>query len=96
MSNAIRHQLTGYDRRTDVLVVEHDIDSVFDKVKTIVDIGPDDPDAVGSYPLSNSQIRAIADLLGTEFDNDRYEFFVEPVAAPRARARASEGHIRLR
>jgi hypothetical protein len=88
MSNAIGHQLTGYERKTDVLVVERDIDpAMFERIKAIANIGPDDPDAIGSYPLSAGQIRAISALLGTEFDNDRCEFFVEPVAAPRARAR---------
>jgi hypothetical protein len=87
MNKALGHQLTGYDRRTDDLAAEHDIDpALFEKIKAIASIGPDDPDGVGSYPLSAYQIRAIAALMGSEFDNDRYEFFVEPVAAPRARA----------
>ncbi len=87
MSTQIRHQLTGYDRSTDALVIEYDIDLVdFEKIKPIANIDADDPDAVGSYPLNRAQLRAISTLLGKEFNNDRYEFFLEPVAVPRARA----------
>ncbi len=73
------HQVAGYDRETEVLAVEYDLDpATFKKVKKVVVADADDPDLVGSYPLNNSQLRAITDITGVKFDNDRYEFFLEP------------------
>ena len=73
------HQLAGYHRDSEVLAVEYDLDpATFKKVKKVVTADADDPDLVGSYPLNNGQLRAIADITGVKFDNDRYEFFLEP------------------
>jgi hypothetical protein len=88
MTERIGHQLTGYDRKTQLLAVEYDVEpSRFKKIKKIAGVAADDPDAIGSYPLGRDQLRAISGLTGIVFDNDHYEFFLEPVAtAPRARA----------
>ena len=84
MTAHLRHQLTGYDRESDELVIERDIDpGIFKRIRKIAKIGPDDPDAAYTYSLEASQLRAISDLMGLDLDNDRYEFFVEPVAASR-------------
>jgi hypothetical protein len=73
------HQLAGYDRKTDALAVEYDIDAaVFRKIRKIVEVDADDPKAIASYPLSGTQLRAISDVTGIKFDADRYEFFLEP------------------
>jgi hypothetical protein len=83
MKTKIRHQLTGYDRKTDVLAVEYDLDpDIFDRIRVIAEVDPQDPDAIGSYPLSASQLRAMTALLGRAFDDTRYAFFLEPVADP--------------
>jgi hypothetical protein len=75
----LAHQLAGYDRSTEVLSVEYDVDpAVLKKIKKIVAVDDDDPDLAGSYPLDNSQLRAISDITGIQFDIDRYEFFLEP------------------
>ena len=75
----LAHQLAGYDRDSEALAVEYDLDpATFKKVKKVVTPDADDPDLVGSYPLNHSQLRAIADMTGMTFDNDRYEFFLEP------------------
>ena len=82
MNTGIGHQLTGYDRKSELLAVEYEIDPViFEKIKKIANVNPNDRDAIGSYPLSLPQLRAIGSLLGREFDNDSYAFFLEPVAA---------------
>jgi hypothetical protein len=81
MSKHLAHQLAGYDRDTEVLTIEYDLDpAVFKKIKKmkIVAIDADDPEVAGSYPLNNVQLREISHLTGKTFDNDRYEFFLEP------------------
>ena len=79
MTKHLRHQLAGYDRETEILAVEYEIDeTVFKKVKKLVNPDPGDPQLMACYPLSNGQLREIAALMGTAFDNDRYEFFLEP------------------
>jgi hypothetical protein len=71
--------VAGYDRDTEVLAVEYDLDpTTYKKVKKVVVPDAGDPDLVGSYPLSNGQLRAITDITGVKFDNNRYEFFLEP------------------
>ncbi len=88
MTGHTRHQLTGYDRETRLLAVEYDVEPAkLRKIRKIANVSSEDPDAIGSYPLGGTQLRAISALLGRDFDNDRYEFFLEPTAeAPRARA----------
>ena len=75
----LAHQLAGYDRDTEVLAVEYDLaPAVFKKIKKLVAADADDPDLVGCYPLTNGQLREISHITGLKFDNDRYEFFLEP------------------
>jgi hypothetical protein len=50
------------------------------EAKRIAGVGSEDPDAAWSYPLSTAQARAIAQLIGTEIDLSRLEFFLEPFA----------------
>jgi hypothetical protein len=79
MSKHPGHQLAGYDRNTDALIVEYGIEpAVFKKIKKIVGSDADDPEVVGSYPLNNTQLRAISDVIGIKLDVDQYEFFLEP------------------
>jgi hypothetical protein len=75
----LAHQLAGYHRDSEVLAFEYNLDPAdFKKIKKIVVADDDDPDLAGSYPLNNGQLRAISDAIGMRFDNDRYEFFLEP------------------
>ena len=49
MSARVVHRLTGYDRDTELLAIEHEIPQKdISRVKEIAGVGPDDPDAVGS------------------------------------------------
>jgi hypothetical protein len=78
------HRLTGYDKNTELLAVERDVPAKhINRVKEIARVGPDDPDAVGSYPLDRDQAERIAYLLGTKIDARSYNFFLEPFAERR-------------
>ncbi len=75
----LAHQLAGYDRNTEALSVEYDLEpAMFRKIKKLVAGDADDPELAGSYPLNNSQLREISHITGMQLDNDRYEFFLEP------------------
>jgi hypothetical protein len=75
------HRLTGYDRKTELLAIACDIPaSDFLRAKEIARVGPDDPDAIGSYPLDQDQVNNIAKLLGSTVEVSRYDFFLEPFA----------------
>ena len=82
MNTRIAHQLIGSIAISRLLAVEYEIDpAIFEKIKEIANVDPNDREAIGSYPLTLSQLRAIGTLLGQEFDNNVYAFFLEPVAA---------------
>jgi len=81
MSARVVHRLTGYDRDTELLAIEHEIPQKdISRVKEIAGVGPDDPDAVGSYPLDQARAKQIAQLLGSRADVSKYDFFLEPFA----------------
>ncbi|HWB50142.1 MAG TPA: hypothetical protein VG651_13610 [Stellaceae bacterium] len=80
MTVRLRHQLTGYDRETDFVGVEYVLDPpLFSKIRKLVNVDPGDPAAVSAYPIDGAQLRSISDLLGKHLDNDKYEFFLEPI-----------------
>ena len=73
------HQLAGYDRTTEDLAVEYDLDAkTFKKIEKFVPADHDDPEIVGCYPLNNRQLREISDIIGLLLNNDKCEFFLEP------------------
>ena len=78
MSSSAVHRLTGYDRETELLSVEYDIPvRTISMVKRIAGVGPDDPEAIGSYPLDRNQVQEISQLIGSQVDIDRFDYFVE-------------------
>jgi hypothetical protein len=80
MSTRVRHQLTGHHRRTERVGVEHAVPvAAFKKIKKFVRFDPKDPDAVGSYLIGGVELRMIGNLLGQPLDNDKYEYFLEPI-----------------
>lgn len=79
MSKPLAHQVAGYDRDTDELAVEYELDpETFEKVRELVTANLDDPEMVYSYQLGDGQLNELSDLLGTKLDGDRYDFFLEP------------------
>jgi hypothetical protein len=87
------HRLVGYDLQTDKRKVYFDIpDHLLGDVKKIAQVPDDDPDAVWSYAVSDSQVRRLAELINAEIDPTIGEFFLEAFADPpivgRAKRRA--------
>jgi hypothetical protein len=81
MTTATMHYITGYDRQTEELSVEHPVSPTdLAVIKEIAKVADTDPDALGSYPLSSAQLRAISAVIRAEFDTDRYDYFLEPFA----------------
>ena len=82
------HRLEGYDCRTDRMKTRCDIPpDRLAEAKRIAGLASDDPDAASSYPLSAAQARAVAQLIGTEIDPARLEFFLEPFTEFHSRRR---------
>jgi hypothetical protein len=72
------HRLVGYDPKTDRMKLKIDIaERLLGDAKRIAGVPDDDPDAAWSYPLSRSQVRAVAALIGAQLDPDNAEFFLE-------------------
>ena len=75
------HQIIGYDRRTECEVVNYDVPRAYlDFVKKLAGVESDDPDAVGSYPLTQNQAMTIIHVIGKHLVNDfdGIIYFLEP------------------
>jgi hypothetical protein len=71
-------QLTGYDKNSDVLRVEHALPKrVATAVKRIAGVAAEDPDVLGSYPLTERQVIDIAGAAGTPLNPRLYNYFLE-------------------
>ncbi|GLW68535.1 hypothetical protein Kpho02_08340 [Kitasatospora phosalacinea] len=67
----------GFDRNSDSVVVERELPASFTEDDAARLVGPH-PDLVGSsFPLSESQLAAVAPLLGVKPDTDRIAYFLE-------------------
>ncbi|MDB5646171.1 hypothetical protein [Methylobacterium sp.] len=76
----IGHIVTGYDKRTQRLTIEHVIpESVFDEVRALADVPETDAEAIGSYPLSPAAVFGISSRLSQPMSVDGYDWFLEPV-----------------
>lgn len=72
-------QIAGYDKRTELLAVQHalPVECVAD-VRSLVQIGPDD-DGYGCYPLDAAAAHQIGNWLKWPLRVDLYDWFLEPV-----------------
>ncbi|MFD7728931.1 hypothetical protein ACFV6F_00895 [Kitasatospora phosalacinea] len=67
----------GFDRNSDSLAVERELPANFTENDAARLVGPH-PDLIGSsFPLSESQLAAIAPLLRLQPDTDRIAYFLE-------------------
>lgn len=74
----VMHRLVGYDRHTDRMKFQFDIpDDRLAEAKKIAKVSADDPDAVWSYPLTESGARRVASLIGVDVGAEDAEFFLE-------------------
>lgn len=81
---ALVYKLAGFDPKTEILIVTHQIPS--EKIlqaKTIAGIA-DNPAIIADWPLSREQARAITKLIGAELDVESFDWALEPDAAPDA------------
>ena len=81
MKEHIVHRLVGYDPVTDLIAFEHDIpQKKISFAKNIAHVGPGDPDAIASYPLSKMSARDLAGALHVDLPARDLDFFLEPFA----------------
>lgn len=79
--NAI-HRITGYDKRSERLEIEHDIppDRLPD-MRQLANVPPEDEDAIGVYPLDADAVRKVALKLDKPLNIEAYDWFLEPFAS---------------
>lgn len=75
------YKLVGFDRATEEPEITQDIprDKV-SRAKKIAGIA-NKPAIFADWPISRDQARAITDLIGVEFDVDRFDWALEPYPA---------------
>lgn len=79
---SIGHIVTGYDKRTERLIIAHAIpESVFDEIRALANVPAADAEAIGSYPLSPGAVFEIASRLLQPMSVDGYDWFLEPADA---------------
>jgi hypothetical protein len=70
--------LSGYDKNTDMLVVEYPVPSArADYVKGVAAVAKSDPDVLGAYPLDEAQVEQIAGQINTPVNPKLYHYFLE-------------------
>lgn len=82
----MEHYLAAYDRETDDFLswVSSVPDTDMRRVKEIAHVASTDPDAMGSYPLSNAQAYEILKLLNRSVVlTPEMVLFLEPAATAR-------------
>ena len=72
-------QLTGYDKRTHKVGFEYPLrEGRSSEVKQLAGVSVEDPDVLGSYPLTEQQVIAIAGIAGLRPLNPRlYDYCLE-------------------
>ena len=76
---SVVHTITGYDKRTDRVAIEHAVpEEAFDAVRGLAGVPDTDREAIGSYPLNAGAVRAIAGTLAASLNVDGYDWFLEP------------------
>lgn len=75
------HRIVGYDKATDELAAQLDLPAAkLALAKQIASVPPSDPDAAGSYPLSEAEAERLGREIGSVLDLRRYAWFLEPFA----------------
>lgn len=71
-------QLTGYDKNTKAVGLEITLparEAGF--VKQVAGVSPEDPDVMGSYPLTEEQVIKIAGVAGSPLNPRLYDYFLD-------------------
>jgi hypothetical protein len=70
--------ITGFDRITDELVSENVVPpGIVNIAREIANVPAGDPDIIGAYPLTERQVRAIADAAAITITPGPLEYFLE-------------------
>jgi hypothetical protein len=79
--NAI-HRITGYEKRSERLEIEHDVppERLSDLMK-LAHVPSTDVDALGSYRLEPEAVRKAANQLHVILNTEAYDWFLEPFSA---------------
>jgi|GEM_PF-1657725 hypothetical protein len=79
----VLHKIIGYDRRTEVIAGAYDVPAgTLVEIKQLAHVDASDENASGSYPIEPAALGRVAELIGEHLDHPRFEFFLEPIAAP--------------
>ena len=74
----VLHEVTGYDKRTERLSVEHPVpEGQSVSVRNLAQLTPED-DGVGGYPLDSAAAVSIGLQIDRPLDADLYDWFLEP------------------
>ena len=74
----VKYHLCGFDRLTDFLGVDIEIDK--EKLAAVRDLLPDavdDPEFIDPLAITDTQAIRVAELLGVSVDPDRFVYFIE-------------------
>ena len=76
---SVIYRLIGYDPKTEMLAIRHDIPAEkVGQAKRVAGINIDDDTYLGDRKLDPQQAQQIAKLIGTSVRTDWYDFFLEP------------------
>lgn len=79
--NAI-HRITGYEKRTERLEIEHDVPPErLSDFRKLAHVPSTDTHALGSYRLEPDAVRKAASKLRIRLNVDAYDWFLEPFEA---------------
>ena len=74
----VLHKVTGYDKRTERLSVEHLVpEGQSEIVRNLAHLTPED-DGIGCYPLDPAAAVSIGMQIDWPLDIARYDWFLEP------------------
>jgi len=75
------HRITGYEKRTERLEIEHDVPPErLNEIRQLAHVPPEDSGAVGAYPLDPHAAGLVALKLDKPLNVDAYDWFLEPFA----------------
>jgi hypothetical protein len=79
----VTYKLVGYDQETERLIAAYRVPAeLVAQARRFAGLDRNDGSLIADRPLTSEQAHAIAQLLGTEADLGRLDFFLEPYVVP--------------
>jgi hypothetical protein len=73
------HRITGYEKRSERLEIEHDIPPErLNEIRQLARVPADGAGAFGAYPLDSDMARMVGLKLDKPLNVDAYDWFLEP------------------